>query len=360
MKRLLVLALFAIGCSSGETKVSSTSYKEDFPVFSLSTSEYPSWSTFMVAEKAGLINPLDKEPGTLEKKWKVRIKLEVKDYDTCLSLYGSNSVDAVCMTNIDALNPALGRPSTAIMPTSTSVGADKVIVNAPDLQGSPTKDDVDRILKANKTYGLEKSVSQFVYYRGLQKLGLDPKSYVYENLDPAAAATALQTNADDKKSICVWNPFALETLRKNKDSKTLFDSSSIPEEVIDMVVVANDSLNKEGGANFAKCVCDTFYEVCRMLENEKTSEQTLKALGEDFSNLPPADMKICTKETRFYSTPESGVSLFTSIQFSSNMDRVVDACKALEILGNKAPTLGYGKSDAQLTFDIRYMDAVDD
>ena len=51
----------------------------------------------------------------------------------------------------------------------------------------------------------------------------------------------------------------MQTLRDRKESKVLFDSSSIKEEIIDMVVVAQDSLKKPGGQRFVYALMDAFY-----------------------------------------------------------------------------------------------------
>jgi len=324
------------------------------PVFSVASSEYPSWSTLMVAAKAGLINGAQGgDPGTLETKWKVDLVLEVKDYDPCLSMFANNVVDAVCMTNMDALNPSLGRPCTAICPTSTSVGADKVIaVGYTKLEE----------LKGVKVYGLSKSVSQFSYVRELEIKGLNPAEFPFENLDPAAAAIALQSGSGEITAICVWNPFALQTLRTNSKSTTITDSSVIPEEIIDMIVVGNDSLAKDGGENFAALLCDTYYEVCNNLNSsdKAKADATLTALGEDFSNLPLDDMRIIVKETQFYDTTEKGITLFKSDSFKNTMKTVVSTCQRIEILDEtKAePTIGYNDDGKQLNFSTKYMEKV--
>lgn len=322
---------------------------ENLPSFSLATSEYPSWSTFIVAGKAGAINP-DKggEYGPLEKKWQVDIVLEIKDYDPCITLYGGSTVDAVCITNIDALKPSMTRPSTVIMPTSTSVGGDKVIA-----VGIESPED----LKNTKTYGLGKSVSQYVFYRGLEKLGLNPKDYQYESLDPGAAATALQTGSNEVKAICVWNPFALETLRNKQDSRVIFDSSKIPEEVIDSVVIGDDILKKDGGDRFACCICDAYYSVCKMLDDPKTSEKALAALGENFCHLSVPDMKKCTEDTSFYRTPEAGIKLFSDQKFqTATMPIVIRTAEAIGMLDpGEQPKIGFNDSKSQLNFTTEYM-----
>lgn len=345
---MAMITLIGCGGEKPEKEPQVGSATTVLPTFSLASSEYPSWSVFMVARKAGLIGKDGGEPGLLEKKWGIRVRLDVKDYDTCLANFGSKTADAVCMTNIDSLNPALGRPCTAILPTSTSRGADKwIALNA------KTIDD----MKGIKTFGLAKSVSEYVFVRGLEKAGKNRQDFPFENLDPAAAATAFQTGSKDITAICVWNPFALQAMRSNKKAITLIDSGSIPEEVIDMVVVGNDALQREGGDKFAALLCDVFYNVCSRMTNDTSSDKVFKALGEDFCNLDIPDMKICCKETAFYATPEDGMKLFTNENFQNNtMPKVIQTCQEIGILkSGEAPTIGWGNSSKQLNFDTQYM-----
>lgn len=355
----LALAVVLTGCQKGADKKVSDGGTAEMPTFTLATSEYPSWSTFIVAGKAGLINPkAGGEPGSLEKKWNVDIVLDVKDYDPCITSFGAGSCDAACLTNMDSLNPSMGRACTMIIPTSTSVGADKVIgVNFTKQRGDEVKksEAIGQYLANKKVYGLSKSVSEYVFVRGMEKMKISPADCTFVNLEPAPAATALQTGSNDVKVICVWNPFALQTLRTQKSADVLWDSSIIPEEIIDGVVMANDSLKKPGGDRFACCICDTFYEVCKRMNEPKSADQTIKALGEDFSNLSTDDMKTCIKETRFYSTPEAGIKLFTSPEFQTTMKTVVATCEKIKVLADKSPTIGYGDAKAQLNFDPQYM-----
>lgn len=362
MKKFTLFGLFIsvvalVGCGSGDdaAKQASTSSAK-LPVFTLATSEYPSWSTYMVAGKAGMINQEEGgEHGPLEKKYGVDLVLQIKDYDTCLTLYANGSSSAVCMTNMDSLNPALGRPSTVVMPTSQSLGADKVIAVG------MTKPEE---LKSVKVYGLAKSVSEYLFVRGLEASNLDPAEFQFENLDPAPAATALQTGSEEIKAICVWNPFAMQTLRTAPNAVTIYDSSLIPEEIIDCVVVGNDVLKQDKGAEFATLVCEVFYEVNKKIASSdaKVADATLTALGEDFSNLPLADMKKIIKETKFYMTPADGVQLFSDGKFQSEtMPTVVSTCEKLEILeAGKTPSIGFGDSSKQLNFDSQYMLRVGD
>lgn len=323
------------------------------PTFSLAWSEYPSWSVFGVAHNAKLIDGKAGALGPIEKKWNVDIELKEADYDSCLVMYGAGNVDAVCITNMDVLNPALTRPSTVILPTSTSDGADALLVT-PGVKGFAD-------LKGKKVYGLSKSVSEYTFVRNLELAGQKEKDFSFTNMDPAAAATAMQQGHDGYDAIVVWNPFVMETLSKRPEVRVLADSTKIPGEIIDSVSMANSSLAKPGGAAFAHAVIDTFYQVNARMNDPKTRDDTLVALGEKFSNLKLEAMKKVVTQTKFYGTPDAGSAVMTDGKLSGVMDKVVKFCVDHEIVG-KAPIVTVAgkdaKAGAEVTFDPAYMQAV--
>lgn len=349
---VMSLAMF-VGCNTKSATQTET------PTFTLAWSEYPSWSVFGVAQDKGLIGKNGE--GTIEKKYGIKINLKQADYDACITLYASGAVDANCQTNIDSLAPALGRDSVMIMPTSTSVGADALIaVGFEDTVAQSPKEHnlaVINFLKNKPTFGLEKSVSQYVFERNLQLLDKDlkPNSMAFRNMDPAAASQAMQTGQPNINSIMVWNPFVLQTIRTRKDAKVLFDSSTISEEVIDSIVIAKDVLGKPKGKEFAAALIETYFEVCKMMDDPKQADETYVALGAKFSNLNAADMKIVCKQTRFYSNPESGLVLMRSKKFrEETMPMVLDFCVTHKMIDNK-PKIGYNDPSAQLNFDDSYL-----
>jgi NitT/TauT family transport system substrate-binding protein len=320
------------------------------PPFSLAWSEYPSWSVFGVAHVEKLIDGREGQLGPIEKKWNVDIVLKEAEYDPCLTMYGSGQCDAVCITTLDALNPALGRPSTVILPTSTSAGADALIV--------PKSITTIQQLRGKKIYGLAKSVSEYCFNRNLELLGEKPEDYKFSNMDPGAAAVAMQQKQKEIQAIIVWNPFVLETLAKRKDAHVLFDSTTIPNEIIDSVVVAQTSLAKPGGKAFACAIIDTFYQLNQRLAAPATRDATLVALGEKFSHLDLAAMKKVVQQTRFYSTPQAALDLLGGTELKTLTGRVVDFCVKQGIVPS-APKTGYGNPEAApdvaLRFDPSYI-----
>ncbi|OHB67585.1 MAG: hypothetical protein A2Y77_10055 [Planctomycetes bacterium RBG_13_62_9] len=322
------------------------------PVFSVAWSEYPSWSTFGVAHEVGIINGRKGEMGPIEKKWGVDIELKEADYDACIVMFGAGQCDASCLTNMDVLNATLRRPSVGILPTSTSFGADALLV-------PNTITDIKQ-LRGKNVYGLKKTVSEYCFVRNLEMLGEKETDHRFTNMDPGAAAIAFQQRQDGYDAIVVWNPFVIESLNNRKDSHRLFDSTTIPGEIVDMVQVAQSSLDRPGGKAFACAVIDTFYAVCQRIDDPATRDATLIALGEKFANLDLESMKVVVQQTLFYATPEAGIKLLTGdewttphaqaiitpgLPFKGTMERVVGFCVSHDIVPS-APKVAYGSMDA--------------
>lgn len=345
----IAITLSLAGCGKSDSSSSnSASTNGTPPSFSLAWSEYPSWSVFGVADIKGLINGKEGQLGPIEKKYNVDIVLKETDYDTCITAYANGQIDAVCITNMDILNPSMGRPAVAIMPTSTSYGADALITTG-------IKDVKD--LKGKKVYGLEASVSQYTFVRNLEILGENPKDYSFTNMDPAAASQAMITKSAGIDAIVVWNPFVMETLKQRKDASVLFSSTKIPGEIIDMIAMAETSLAKPGGKNFAKAVAETFYEINKMMANPDTADDTLVAIGSKFSSLNLEQMRIVVDQTVFYKTPADANKLFGGADLPKTMTKVTGFCKAYGIV-DKDPVITYGDEQtkgANLRFTTEFV-----
>lgn len=339
--------MISSGCKKAEPEAGDKSATAETPTFVLGWSEYPSSSMYGVADELKLINGKRGEMGPLEQKWGVDVELIQTDYDTLVTMYGGGKADAVCITNLDCLAPALGRKATAIIPVSNSFGGDAVVV-AGSVQ---TVDD----LKGKTTKGLKQSVSQYTFQRNLELLGKNVADYPYSNMDPGAAANAMQQKQNGMESIVVWNPFISQTLKSRPDAKVLFSSQQIPEEIVDVVLAGNDSLQKPGGENFAALVCDVFYQMNARLNDAKTGDEVAVALGAKFSNLNAVEMRETLKTTRFYPTPDDALKLLADQSFrNEKFPKVAEWCEKNGLVNAKAK-VGFDDETADLNYSSKYV-----
>jgi NitT/TauT family transport system substrate-binding protein len=350
--------LILAGCTKVEknpgTVTSGTTGSTEPRVFSLAWSEYPSWSVFGVADEMGIIDGDEGKTGPIEDRHNVDIVLKEAGYDSCLNMFVSKNCDAVCMTNMDALIVSPNRDGIAILPTSTSNGADACIVAG-----------IDSIeeLKDHKVYGLKGTVSEYCFARCIEEAAKsDGKEYKlsdfqFTNQDPGAAAVAMAQNQETHQAIMVWNPFVLQTLNDRPDAKVLFDSSQIPGEIVDMVVVGRDVMDKPGAVDFAAAVADTFYAMNEELAKPESGDKALVELGRKFSQLGLEDMKKVVEQTQFYKNVDEGLALMNSDEFRATMETVASFCVEQGLVED--PQYGFGDdAGKQLLFDTTYLESL--
>lgn len=328
------------GSGSGETPAT----------FTLAWSEYPSWSVFGVADELGLIDGDAGKMGTLEKEHGVDIELKEATYDSCLTMFSSGECDAVCITNMDALIVGESRRGVAVLPTSTSNGADACLV-------TEAVTDIEALKNVN-VYGLVGTVSQYCFARCLEQEGFNEAEFKFTNQDPGIAAQRMQQKTGDSPdAIMVWNPFVLQTLQDRPDVRVLFDSSKIPGEIVDMVVVGTDVMEQPEAAKFVKAVAAAFYGVNEAIEDPESGDEVLVALGKKFSNLELEAMKKVVEQTVFYKSSADAKSLLTGDEFKSTMETVTKFCIEHDLV-KQEPLIGYGADSGEVTlkFDASYLD----
>lgn len=201
------------------------------PKFRVAWSHYTGWEPWAYAQQAGIL-----------KKWGAKHGIEidlvlVNDYVESINLYTGGKFDACVMTNMDALTiPAVGGvDSTALIIGDFSNGNDGIVMK----QGESVKD-----LKGRSVKLVELSVSHYMLSRALEMNGLKDRDVKTVNTSDADIAAVFSTDANG--AVVTWNP-PLQQVRNMKGAKLVFDSSKIPGEIIDMLVVktaAPDSLKK--------------------------------------------------------------------------------------------------------------------
>src|ERR1700754_78532 len=213
--------------------------KKDFKV---AWSIYVGWMPWGYAADTGIV-----------KKWadKYGITIEVKqfnDYVESINQYTAGAYDAVTITNMDTLSiPAAGGvDTTAMIMGDFSNGNDAVILKGKsDLKG----------LKGQKVNLVEFSVSHYLLARALESVKLAEKDTKVVNTSDADMVAAYKT--PEVSAVVTWNPIVAEILA-SPDAKKVFDSSQIPGEIMDLMVV-NTSVLKDN-PNFAKALAGIWYE----------------------------------------------------------------------------------------------------
>jgi NitT/TauT family transport system substrate-binding protein len=194
-------------------------------------SHYTGWEPWAYAQQAGIL-----------KKWADKYKIEIEltlvnDYVESINLYTSGKFDACAMTNMDALTiPAVGGvDSTVIIVGDFSNGNDGIVLkNGKDVKA----------LKGRSVKLVEYTVSHYMLARALEMNGMTERDIKVVNTSDADIAAVFASDAN--AATVTWNP-PLQQVRNAKGATMVFDSSRIPGEIMDLMVVktkAPDSLKR--------------------------------------------------------------------------------------------------------------------
>lgn len=337
---VLTLSLFASSVFAKDAAV-----KKDFKVC---WSIYVGWMPWDYGDKAGIV-----------KKWadKYGITIDVvqiNDYVESINQYTAGGFDGCTMTNMDALTiPAAGSvDSTALIVGDFSNGNDGVVLKgAKDLKA----------IKGQKVNLVELSVSHYLLARGLESVGLSEKDLSVINTSDADMVAVYGTK--DVTAVVTWNPLLSEILATPKSYK-VFDSSQIPGEIIDLMVVNTETL--KANPKFGKAMAGAWYEIMSTMSaaDDKGKKARMDMAAASGTDLPGFDAQLAT--TQMFYKPAAAVEFTNSPKLKQTMQYVAKFSFDHALLGNDAPNAEFigietpagvygNKANIKLRFDPTYM-----
>ena len=211
------------------------------------------------------------------------------------------------MTNMDALTiPAVGGvDSSAIIVGDFSNGNDGIVTK----QGSTVAG-----LKGQTIKLVELSVSHYLLSRALTTNGLTEKDVKLVNTSDADIGAAFL--ADASGAAVTWNPILMQ-VRNAKGATLVFDSSKIPGEIMDLMVVktaAPDSLKK--------ALVGAWYETMDIISgSSREANEAIDFMAKN-SGGTPAEFRAQLKTTRMFYTPDEGAKFAASADIKNTMEYV--------------------------------------
>jgi len=296
--RRIILAL-SLGLAS---LLSTTAHAGTRQSFSICWTIYAGWMPWEYAQVQGII---DKWAG----KYGIRIKaVQLNDYIESINQYTAGQFDGCTMTNMDALTiPAAGGvDSTALIPGSYSNGNDGIVLKG---QGKSLKD-----IKGQNVHLVQFSVSHYLLARGLETVGLRERDIKVVNTSDADIGGAFATS--EVQAAVAWNP-QLSTIAAMPGAAKVFDSSKIPGEILDLLVVNTATLKDNPG--LGKALTGAWFEVMALMKakNAEALAQMAKASG---TTLEGYQAQLAT--TAMLYEPAEALRLATSPQLPDAMKRV--------------------------------------
>ena len=310
---------------------------------------YAGWMPWPYADQSGIL-----------KKWAdkygVRIKLvQVNDYVESLNQFSAGKVDAVVSTTMDALTvpAASGRDSTIVMIGDYSDGNDGLV-----LKGSDRLADV----KGRPVNLVENSVSHYLLARALEKAGLrlpDIKTVNTSDADIVAAFAAPQTQA-----LVTWNP-QLSEVKKLPGAHEVFDSSQIPGEILDTLIV--DTATLKADPNLGKALTGAWYETLATMSRPDAAGRAARTAMAKLSGTDLAGFERQLATTHLFVDPAKAAAFETDPALVAATDRVRrfsfaqglfgQSARSVDEIGVSLPgdkVLG-ARSNIKLRFDPTWM-----
>ena len=293
------------------------------PSFTVGWSVYVGWNPYYYMSKSGILRKW-------ADKYGVNIKVQRFDYAPSLDAFVAKNIDACAMTNMEALDmpAAAGVDTTAVIVGDYSNGNDAVIAR----QGLTLAQ-----IPGRQVLLVEKTVSQYLFERAMTIAGLSDqiKRVKYVNTSDSDIAPAFLADAS-KPVVVTWKPMVSQIL-KSKEVKKVFDSSQIPGEILDLLVIRTEVLNRPDGSGqkFAKTVAGAWYEVMsQMTAPGAAGDKALTAIAEA-SQDSLASYKEQLSTTHMFYTPRSAVDQTKSPELKKTMELVRQFCFAHGLLGDK-------------------------
>jgi NitT/TauT family transport system substrate-binding protein len=298
-------------------------FAQQKPSFTVGWSVYVGWDPYYFMAKSGILRKW-------ADKYGINIRVQRFDYAPSLDAFVAKNIDACAMTNMEALDmpAAAGIDTTAIIVGDYSNGNDAVIVRQnltlAQIPGKPV------LL-------VEKTVSQYLFERAMAMNGLGDqiRKVKYINTSDSDIASAFLTDAS-KPVVVTWKPLVSQIV-KAKDVKVIFNSSQIPGEILDLMVVRTDILNRPDGSGqkFAKAIAGAWYEVMgQMTANGIAADKVLTSIAEaSQDSLTSYKEQLAT--THMFYTPQSGAEMAASADLKKIMNLVRQFCFSHGLLGDK-------------------------
>ena len=345
MRRILGLVLTALALMNFTP--ADAAPKKDFKVC---WSIYVGWMPWGHLQSSGIM-----------KKWadKYGISVDVvqiNDYVESINQYTAGAYDGCAMTNMDALSvPAAGGvDTTALIVGDYSNGNDGIVLKSKAALAD---------IKGQKVNLVEFSVSHYLLARALESVNLSEKDITTVNTSDADMVAAFGTA--DVSAVVTWNPMLTE-IAETPGTKLVFNSSSIPGEIIDIMMVNTATL--KDNPNFGKALVGAWYELMGVMSSPGEAgiavrSEMAKASGTDLAGF---DSQL--KTTQMFYKPAEGVAfskdpkLATTMQFVAKFlfDHGIlgQGAKSAEDVGVEFPggkVIG-DKSKVMLRFDPAYME----
>ncbi len=302
---LLASPLLLSACShSGKQAGSQPVPEQPKTEFNIGWSIYAGWMPWPYAQQSGIVKQWADKYGI-----KINI-IQVNDYVESINQYTAGKLDGVTATTMDALTipSAGGKDSSVVLIGDYSNGNDGIVLkNAKSIAD----------IKGRSVNLVQFSVSHYLLARGLQGAGMtlaDVKTVNTGDADIVGAFASPQVTA-----VVTWNP-QLSEVKKAPGATEVFDSSRIPDEILDTMIVSSATL--KANPNLGKALAGIWYETMGIMTKDDAKGRDARAIMARDAGTTPENFEAQLKTTFLYDKPQDATALAMSAKLITVTDRV--------------------------------------
>jgi NitT/TauT family transport system substrate-binding protein len=243
------------------------------------------------------------------KKYGINVEIvQINDYVESINQFTAGGYDGCSMTNMDALSiPAAGGvDTTALIVGDFSNGNDGIILKGKDKLAEIAGQNVNLV---------ELSVSHYLLARGLDSVGLKESDITVVNTSDADIVAAFTTS--DVTATVTWNPL-LSEIEAFPDARKVFDSSEIPGEIIDLMVVNTETLRDN--PDFGKALVGAWYDAMTLMAAETGDAAPARSAMAEASGTDLAGFNAQLATTEMFYDPADAVAF-------TNDEKVIETMK---------------------------------
>jgi len=142
----------------------------------------------------------------------------------------------------------------------------------------------------------------------------------------------------DVTAVSTWNPL-LSEIEAMPDSYKVFDSSKIPGEIIDLLVINTETLKKN--PKLGKALVGAWYEIMQTMSGSDDAATKAKTFMAEASGTDLAGYEAQLASTEMFYTPKVALDLVNSDELVSTMEKVANFSFTHGLLGDGAPDAGF-------------------
>ena len=243
-----LVRFFGIAAVSLVALASTPSFAAGRTDFKVCWTIYAGWMPWGEAKTQGIVSKW-------AKKYGINVDVvQLNDYVESINQYTAGKFDGCAMTNMDALTiPASGGvDSTALIVSDYSNGNDGVLIKG---KGKKLTD-----LKGQQINLVQFSVSHYLLARALESAHMSERDLKVVNTSDADISAAFATPT--VQQAVTWNPM-LADLKAQPNVTEVFDSSKIPGEIMDMMVVNTKTLQENPA--LGKALTGAWFEMVALM-----------------------------------------------------------------------------------------------